>query len=255
MAYEGVDALPWADFEVAAVKLFADGALGSRTAWMDEPYPDGSHGMPLTPIAELHREGEAALQAGFTIAVHAIGTRAVREVAGVLCALAPLATRPLRLEHAQHVRAPALQALTALPIALSMQPIHLLDDAALIQGLLPGRDAEAFRFRDLASRGLPLAFGSDAPVALPDVAQGLLCATHHPLSSAQSLSWQEGVKAPTWGGAAAAGWHDCGVFQQGARADLALWENERLVGRVWQGRLEWLCGPPSAAKPIATRQE
>lgn len=272
MAYERVDALPWVeglaaagrlplrvwwalgrgewrgatpgwrgeDLEVAAVKLFADGALGSRTAWMDEPYPDGSCGMPLTPFEELRREGEAALQAGFGLAVHAIGTRAVREVASMLRQLAPLASRPLRIEHAQHVATADLEALAATPAALSMQPIHLVEDAALVRRLQPGREEEAFRFRDLLARGLTLAFGSDAPVASPDLHQGLLYATDHPLQPQQSLSWAEAVAGFSRGAAAAAGWSDCGVLRRGARADLALWEGRRLVGRVWRGEVEWL---------------
>lgn len=284
MAYEGVDALPWVeelaasgrlplrvwwalgrdewrqalpgwrgeDLEVAAVKLFADGALGSRTAWMDEPYADGSHGMPLTPIAELRREGEAALKAGFALTVHAIGTRAVREVAALVRALAPLTARSLRLEHAQHVSSPALSALVGLPLALSMQPIHLADDAALIRRLVPGREGEAFRFRDLAAAGLTLAFGSDAPVAPPDLTTGMQCATNHPLCGEQSLSWQEAATAFTRGASVAAGWNDCGVLRPKSRADLALWEDRRLVGRVWRGKLEWLAGQNSPPPALST---
>lgn len=285
MAYEGVDALGWVealagsgrlplrvwwalgqgewkgrspgwrggDLEVAAVKLFADGALGSRTAWMDEPYADGSYGMPLTPISELRREGEAALRAGFTLAVHAIGTRAVREVAAVLRHLAPLAGRSMRIEHVQHVSSTDVGALAGTPVVLSMQPIHLADDAELIRRLLPGREDEAFRFRDLAAHGLSLAFGSDAPVAPPDLTTGMLCATNHPLCPEQSLSWEEGVAAFTHGAAVAAGWNDCGILRPGARADLALWEDQRLVARVWRGNLEWLADQPPAMAPPTTR--
>ncbi len=284
MAYEGVDALPWIeklaaagrlplrvwwaqgrgewkqtpagwrgeDLEVAAVKLFTDGALGSRTAWMDEPYPDGSHGMPLMPLEEVRQEGEAALKAGFALAVHAIGTRAVREVAALFHHLAPLGRRPLRLEHAQHISSQTLEALAAVPVVASMQPIHLAEDAALVQRLLPEREGEAYRFRDLTNRGVTLAFGSDAPVAPPDIALGMHCATAHPLCPDQSLSWQEALTAFTAGGAAAAGWTDCGVLRPGARADLALWEDGRLVGRVWRGRLEWLGGHNHHSPGICT---
>lgn len=228
------------DLEVAAVKLFADGALGSRTAWMFEPYAGGGCGMPLDDGAALLQEGRAALGEGFTLAIHAIGTRAVAEVAAVIRELSQDAHRRMRIEHVQHVRDDELTALAGLPVALSMQPVHLLGDAELIRRHLPGREAEAFRFRDLWRLGLPIAFGSDAPVAKPDIADSLRVATQHPLSPRQSLTREEALFAFTRGAALAAGWVYYGVLAVKARADLALWEGDRLVGRVWRGRVEWL---------------
>ncbi len=226
------------DLEVAGVKFFGDGSLGSRTAWMHEPYPDGSVGRPLDPAGRIRDEGGEALDAGFTLAVHAIGTRAVEEVAAVLAALAPRTRRTLRIEHVQHVRDAGLEALATLPCALSVQPAHLPGDVPLVARLLPGREGEAYRFRDLLATGRPLAFGSDAPVIPPDAGAAIRAATSHPLSPAQSLSWGEAVRASTRGAAEAAGWRDYGVLAPGARADLALWEGERLVARVWRGSVE-----------------
>lgn len=77
--------------EIAAVKFFADGALGSRTAWMVEPYPDGSYGLALDPLELIESEGQAALAAGFGLTVHAIGTRAVQGVLEVFHRLQALA--------------------------------------------------------------------------------------------------------------------------------------------------------------------
>lgn len=225
--------------EVAAVKFFADGALGSRTAWMSEPYPDGSLGMPLDDLAFILEEGKAALTAGFGLAVHAIGTRAVRGVLEVFRELAqhPL-PRLLRMEHAQHVRDVDLPLFGGLPMALSMQPIHALEDAALVRYHQPGREHQAFRLRDLWNTGLPLAFGSDAPVAPPDVYGGLEAALHHPLCPAQSLSEAETLWAFTRGAALAAGWREHGQIRSQAPADLTLWEAGKPVGRVYQGGLE-----------------
>lgn len=224
--------------EVAAVKFFADGALGSRTAWMIEPYPDGSLGMPLDDLEFIREEGRAALEAGFGLAVHAIGTRAVRGVLEVFRKLASMTTRPLRMEHAQHVQDIDLPLFRGLPLALSMQPIHALEDAALIRHHQPGREHEAFRLRDLWNTGLPLAFGSDAPVARPDVLAGLQAAVHHPINPAQSLSEAETLWAFTRGAALAAGWPDHGQIRPQAPADLTLWEAGKPVGRVFKGVLE-----------------
>ena len=226
------------DLEVAGVKFFGDGSLGSRTAWMFEPYSDGTAGRPLDPVERIHEEGAEALAAGFTLAVHAIGSRAVEEVAAVIAELAPRTRRTLRLEHVQHVRDTGLARLASLPCALSVQPHHLVGDAALIARLLPGREGEAFRFRDLLATGRPVAFGSDAPVLPPDAGAAIHAATHHPLSPEQSLTWEEAVRASTRGAALAAGWTDDGVLVPGSRADLALWEGERLVARVWRGAVE-----------------
>ena len=228
------------DLDVAAVKLFVDGALGSRTAWMHEPYADGGTGLNVAPLEELERELRAACAAGWGAAVHAIGTRAVAEAIGVVGRVAPGAARPLRLEHVQHVRDADLTRLPGLGVALSLQPVHLLGDAELVRRHLPGREREAFRLRDLVASGLPVAFGSDAPVADPEPADGLRAATNHLLSSEQSLTELETLAAFTRGAARAAGWDDCGVLAPGSRADLTLWEGGRVVGRVFRGEPSWL---------------
>ncbi len=228
------------DLEVAAVKLFADGSLGSRTAWMAEPYADGSVGRPVEDIAWIAEEGRLALAAGYTLAIHCIGSRAVHEVLNVVSSLASEARRRIRLEHAQHVLSRDLSRFADLPVAVSMQPSHLPEDVEFIRRLLPGREREAFRFRDLVEAGAVLAFGSDAPVVPPDLQAGVDVAVSHPLVPEQSLSWREAVGAYTRGAALAAGWEHDGLVAPGGRADLALWEGRRLVGRVYRGRLEWL---------------
>ena len=234
--------------EVAAVKFFADGALGSRTAWMMEPYPDGSFGMGLDRSEFIRSEGEEVLKAGLGIAVHAIGTAAVRGVLGVFSELAklPLPWRRragvggtfLRMEHVQHVRDEELPKFKGLPVALSMQPMHALLDATLVDHHQPGKRYQAFRLRDLWNTGLPMAFGSDAPVAKPEILDNLQAATHNPLLEGQSLTLQETLWAHTRGAALAAGWPQHGLIQPEAPADLTLWEAGKPVGRGFRGELE-----------------
>lgn len=228
--------------EIAAVKFFADGALGSRTAWMLEPYSDGSHGMALDPLELIEQEGAAALEAGLDLAVHAIGTRAVQGVLEVFrrlqSLLADRAGRVFRLEHAQHIRDTELPWLAGLRLALSLQPMHLLGDAELVRHHLKGHEHEAFRLRDLWNTGLPVAFGSDAPVMKPLYELNLQAATQHPLNLAQSLTPAEVLWAHTRGAALAAGWPQHGQVRHGAPADLTLWEKGRPVGRVFAGVLE-----------------
>jgi len=224
--------------EIAAVKFFADGALGSRTAWMVEPYPDGSHGLVLDPLELIESEGQAALAAGFGLTVHAIGTRAVQGVLEVFHQLQPESRRIFRLEHAQHVRDQELPRFAGLNLAISMQPMHLLGDAELVRYHLPGHEHEAFRLRDLWNTGLPLAFGSDAPVMKPLFELNLEAATQHPLNPAQRLTPAEVLWAHTRGAALAAGWPQHGQIHPGAPADLTLWAQGRPVRRVFAGVLE-----------------
>ncbi len=224
--------------EIAAVKFFADGALGSRTAWMTEPYPDGSHGLVLDDPELIESEGSAALQAGFGLVVHAIGTQAVRRVLEIFRRLNSSAQRIFRIEHAQHVRDQELPQLAGLNLAISMQPMHLLGDAELVRFHLRGHEHEAFRLRDLWNTGLPLAFGSDAPVMKPSFELNLRAATQHPLDPNQNLTPEEVLWAHTRGAALAAGWPQHGQIRPEASADLTLWENGRPVGRVFAGELE-----------------
>lgn len=227
--------------EVAAVKFFVDGALGSRTAWMVEPYPDTTHGMALDALEDLRSEGQKALEAGFSVVAHAIGTQAVKGLLEVFSDLTPLTQalhRPLRMEHVQHVRDEEIPKFTGLPLAISMQPMHALADAALVRHHLPGKEREAFRLLDLWNTGLPMALGSDAPVAEPDVRLNLEAATHHPLTPAQSLSPWQVLWAHTRGAALAAGWNAHGLIGPEAPADLTLWEAGKPIGRVFRGELE-----------------
>lgn len=223
---------------VAAVKFFVDGSLGSRTAWMVDPYPDGSTGLTVDSLEEIRRVGEEALEAGFGLAVHTIGTRAVAEAARLLKSLTPRAPAPLRLEHVQHVRDEDLPALAAPGLALSVQPVQLPGDVEMVRRDQPGRDRQAYRFRDLLATGRPLALGSDAPVAPPDLLAGMAAATRHPLNPEQSLTEEEVLHGFTRGAALAAGWNHYGVLAPGAPADLTLWEGGRPVGRVFRGRLD-----------------
>lgn len=155
------------------LKAFADGAMGSATAHMLEPYegqPDNT-GIVVTPPDELWSLITGAAEAGFPISVHAIGDRAVREVLDVMAEWqttrnqTPHLTMPQRIEHVQVMHPADLDRLAAHDIVASVQPVHLQSDWRTADRVWGRRGRYAYAFRSLLNRGTALAFGSDAPVA------------------------------------------------------------------------------------------
>jgi predicted amidohydrolase YtcJ len=155
------------------VKAFADGTMGSRTALMLEPYegePD-NHGMAVTSAEELRALAVQAQKAGFSLAVHAIGDHAVRDVLNVLGGLrqpddsSPACPLPHRIEHVQMIHPDDLARLSQHGLVASMQPVHLLTDWPVADRVWGRRARYAYAFRSLLDQGTRLAFGSDAPVA------------------------------------------------------------------------------------------
>lgn len=220
-------------FTLGGVKFFADGALGSRTAWLHGVYADGSgSGMGLDSPALILERGRQAIERGLTPVTHAIGDRAITEVLDVYDTLRPEAEARgirLRIEHVQHPRPedlPRLRGLTA-----SIQPMHLLADAPMIRALLPGLENSSYPLRSLLDHGALLVLGSDAPVTPPSVQDNFRAACTRldergdALGLAEAMDPQEFLAAHTLGPALAAGWDDEGRIAPGYRAALTLWEH------------------------------
>ncbi len=158
---------------VRAIKLYADGALGSRGAWLLDPYADapGHVGMPVTPVAEVAQKTAAGLAAGFQLCVHAIGDRANRQVLDLYEAAFrqhPEAARDarFRIEHAQHLHPDDLPRFAALGVIPSMQTIHFASDRPWAMGRLGQAriEAGAYMWQSLVQSGARLINGTDAPV-------------------------------------------------------------------------------------------
>ncbi len=214
---------------LGGVKFFADGTLGSRTAWMQQGYADGTgKGVWLDPPALILERGRQALEMDFAVAVHAIGDQANHEVLRVFEQLKPLADSRgimLRLEHAQHLAPADLQKILDLGIAVSMQPVHLHEDIASIEKLLPHLNKTSYAYGDLIRGGAIVAFGSDAPVASPDPKLSFEAATtRYGFNTEQCITPKQWLYAHTRGAAQAVGWDFYGIVQPGARADFTLWD-------------------------------
>ena len=155
---------------LAGMKSFADGTLGSRTAWMDTPWADGApKGWPLDHTAEgtLDSWASKVRAEGLDPAVHAIGSAAV---AAVLSAFESVGIVSGRVEHAQFVRDADLSRFQG--HWCSMQPTHHIDDAREISKCADPR--LAFRYRSLHEAGGRLAFSSDWPVVAADPLHAML---------------------------------------------------------------------------------
>ena len=165
--------------EVRTVKIYADGALGSRGAALLDDYADdpGNRGLLLLEPAALAERVAMVAREGFQPAVHAIGDRACRltldafEAAGAgLRALRP------RVEHLQILQPSDLARLARTGAVASMQPVHATSDALWVPGRL-GEESDRYRgayaWRSVAAAGAVLAFGSDFPVEEPDPRAGL----------------------------------------------------------------------------------
>jgi len=208
------------------LKIFADGALGSRTAWMLDPYESSTQrGICAVDREVLAADIGRAAQAGIATAVHAIGDAAVRMTLDCFASTATENSRlRSRIEHAQLVDAIDLPRFRTCGLMASVQPIHAPHDRAMaLQHWGEERTHHAYPYRSLDQLGVPIVFGSDAPVEDPNPLPGLFAAVFRRFFSdppecaiglEESLSLERALYAYTTGGA----W---GMFAETSRGRLA----------------------------------
>jgi predicted amidohydrolase YtcJ len=157
---------------VRSIKVTIDGALGSHGAWMLAPYDDlpTSTGLNTTPLDQLRRTAEVAIQHGYQLNTHAIGDRANREVLNIYEAAfrAHPDKRDLRwrIEHAQHVDPADQPRFAQLGVIASMQAIHATSDGPWVPKRIGERRARegAYVWRNLINAGAVVTNGTDTPV-------------------------------------------------------------------------------------------
>jgi predicted amidohydrolase YtcJ len=220
------------NFQIGGAKFFADGALGSMTALMLEPYAGTTTKGFEVHSRELMRERfPLAIKAGLVPVIHAIGDAANRVVLDCLEETKhlwqPLNMRP-RIEHAQHLHPTDTQRFARLGVIPSMQPIHYRFDAKRIAELLPDKLEGAHAWRSLIGAGSSLPLGSDTPVATPDVMLGLqtACSRHAEDGSIigkQTLTVDEALAGYTKHAAYAINWEThSGRLKAGHDADFVI---------------------------------
>jgi predicted amidohydrolase YtcJ len=166
---------------MAGIKIYTDGALGSRGAWLKAPYSDkpGTRGLQFLKDGELLNQLTAAAQAGFQPAVHAIGDAANAQVISAYEDLNKRfkGDRRWRIEHVQVVDPADIPRITRAGIIASMQPTHQTSDRTMAEARLdPARLAGAYAWKTIAATGAHLAFGSDFPVESPNPFPGFAAA-------------------------------------------------------------------------------
>ena len=240
--------------EMGAVKAFADGSLGSRTAWMFEPYDDdpSNRGLPMpimAPPPKLEEIARQADQAGIQICTHAIGDRAVSSLLDIYERIGgehPAAHR-FRVEHAQHVRPEDFARFGKLGIVASMQPYHAIDDGRWAEKRIGHERARSsYAWKSMLDAGARLAFGSDWPVAPLDPLSGIYAAvTRATLDGKNPGGWfpeqrltvEEALHAYTSGAAYAAFQEkEKGTISPGKLADLVVLSDD--LFRIPQERIK-----------------
>ncbi|MET7477592.1 amidohydrolase [Streptomyces sp. NPDC005648] len=240
----------------AAGDLFVDGALGSHTACLHQPYSDADHTGTAyldAPAVAAHVVActEAGLQAGF----HAIGDAAVTAVVeGVRAAaekvgLARVRAARHRVEHAEMLTPETVAAFAELGLTASVQPVFDAlwggEDGMYAQRLGADRARSLNPFAALLRAGVPLAFGSDSPVTPLDPWGTVRAAAFH-RTPEHRVSVRAAFTAHTRGGWRAIGRDDAGVLVPGAPADYAVWRTDALVVQAPDDRVaRWSTDPRS----------
>jgi len=232
--------------KMGAVKAFADGSLGSRTAWMFEPYTDdptysGLATALMTPPAKMMATLAAADKAGIQLAVHAIGDRANAEMLDIYQRIggADPAAHRFRIEHAQHLRPADIARFGKLGVIASMQPYHAIDDGRWAEKRIGhDRARTSYAWRSILDAGAPLAFGTDWPVAPLNPLLGVYAAVTratldgmHPEGwfPEQRLTLEETLRAYTQGSAYAAfDENEKGTIAPGKLGDLVVLDEDLL---------------------------
>ena len=180
----GTAPTPWlydSKLRMVGVKLYSDGALGSRGAWLKQPYKDSpaERGLAFLSDATLRNLMVRGAMDGFQVAVHAIGDAANAQLLGAIEELAQTYKndRRWRVEHAQIVDPADLRRFARHGIIASMQPVHQTSDWRMAEARMGiERLQGAYAWQAMIRNDVPLAFGSDFPVESPNPFHGIAAA-------------------------------------------------------------------------------
>jgi len=229
---------PW--LRIGSLKGYADGSLGSTTAYFFEPYLDapttaGLLGEEMQPLEKMRSRMLKAEAAGLQLCLHAIGDRAISMTLDLFEEVVKAGPRDrrLRIEHAQHVAPKDFERFRALEVIASMQPTHAIDDGRWAEKRIGKERARTtYAFRTFLDRGVRLAFGTDWPVAFLDPLTSLYAAVTRETTDGkhpggwvpeQKVTLAEALEAYTLGSAYAEYQEkEKGTLEAGKLADVVL---------------------------------
>ena len=233
---------------LGAIKGYADGSLGSTTAYFFEPYTDAPNTRGLLsdemqPVEDMRTRLMAADYAGLQLCIHAIGDAGISAILDIFDDIARAngdRDRRWRIEHAQHIAPKDFERFAARKVIASVQPYHAIDDGRWAERRIgPQRIKTTYAFRTLLDRGVRMAFGTDWPVAPLNPLLGLYAATtratldgKHPDGwvPEQKITIAEALTAYTSGAAFAEFQErDKGTLVQGALADFVILSDDILA--------------------------
>ena len=235
---------------IGALKAFADGSLGSRTAYFFEPFLDEPNNRGLLsdemhPLSLMRDRMMKADAAGLQLCTHAIGDQGISAILDLYAEVERAhptagADRRWRIEHAQHMAEKDFERMARLHVIASVQPYHAIDDGRWAEARIGhDRASRTYAFRTFLNHGVRLAFGTDWDVAPLNPLLGLYAAVtratldgKHPEGwfPEQKLTIQEAIEAYTMGSAFAEFQErEKGSITPGKLADMVLLSDDVLV--------------------------
>jgi predicted amidohydrolase YtcJ len=265
---------------IGALKAFADGSLGSRTAYFFEPFTDqpnnrGLLSADMHPVSKMHDRMMRADAAGLQICAHAIGDQGISMILDIYADIEKAdgpADRRWRIEHAQHMAAKDFDRFAQLHVIASVQPYHGIDDGRWAEARIGhDRASRTYAFRTFVDNGVRLAFGTDWDVAPLNPLYGIYAAvTRATLDGKNPNGWfpeqkltvQESVEAYTMGSAYAE-FQDKqkGSITPGKLADMVLLSDDifsieptkirdaKVLKTFVGGKLVWDADHPTGGEP------
>ncbi|MFQ3542492.1 amidohydrolase [Halobacillus rhizosphaerae] len=223
--------------ELGAMKIFADGAIGGRTAWLVEEYSDdpGNHGVAIHTAEQLTELVKQARKRKMPVAVHAIGDGAVEAVANVIDEYPVVKGERDRIIHAQILRPELIQRLTTMDVILDIQPTFVASDFPWVMDRLGNvRLKTSYSWKTLLDAGIICAGGSDAPIEEINPLLGIRAAVdrratydNEVYQTEERLSVYEAISLYTKGSALAISKEDShGIIEEGFAADFTVLDRD-----------------------------